>query len=89
MIGYYVILGVFTLIGWIVSSRLKSKFNHYSKIPNSSGLSGYEVAHVHRCSAFLVNLLRVWVFMTVLVMLLVLVFVFVLSLFLFLALVAR
>ena len=44
MIGYYVILGVFTLIGWVVSSRLKSKFKHYSRIPNSSGLSGYEVA---------------------------------------------
>lgn len=43
MIGYYVVLGFFTLIGWLVSSRLKSKFNKYSKIPNSSGLSGYEV----------------------------------------------
>jgi len=41
--GYYVILGVFTLIGWVVSSRLKSKFNQYSKIANSSGMSGYEV----------------------------------------------
>jgi Zn-dependent membrane protease YugP len=43
MIGYYIILGGFTLLGWFVSSRLKSKFKKYSKIPNSSGLSGYEV----------------------------------------------
>ena len=43
MIGYYVILGGFTLIGWFVSSRLKSKFKRYSKIPNSSGLSGFEI----------------------------------------------
>jgi len=41
--GYYVILGAFTLIGWLVSSRLKSKFKKYSRIPNSSGMSGYEV----------------------------------------------
>ena len=25
--GYMIIAGVFTLIGWMVSSRLKSKFN--------------------------------------------------------------
>lgn len=43
MLGYYIILGGFTLIGWLVSSRLKSKFNKYSRIPNSSGMSGYEV----------------------------------------------
>jgi len=43
MMGYYVILGAFTLVGWLVSSRLKSKFKKYSKIPNSSGMSGYEI----------------------------------------------
>lgn len=43
MIGYYVILGLFTLIGFIVSSRLKSKFAKYARIPNSSGMSGYEI----------------------------------------------
>jgi Zn-dependent membrane protease YugP len=44
MIGYYVILGVFTLIGMAVSSRLKGKFAHYSRVPVRSGLSGKEVA---------------------------------------------
>ncbi|GAA5221254.1 zinc metallopeptidase [Membranihabitans marinus] len=42
--GYMVIAGIFTLIGWVVSNRLKSKFNEYSKVPISSGLSGKEVA---------------------------------------------
>lgn len=44
MIGYYVILGVFTVIGMMVSSRLKNKFAHYSQIPVRSGLSGKEMA---------------------------------------------
>lgn len=44
MIGYYVILGVFTVIGMIVSGRLKSKFAHYSRVPVSNGKSGAEVA---------------------------------------------
>ncbi|MBK6363031.1 MAG: zinc metallopeptidase [Saprospiraceae bacterium] len=44
MIGYYVIFGVFALIGMVVSGRLKGKFAHYSRIPVRSGLSGKEVA---------------------------------------------
>lgn len=39
-----VITFVFMGIGMLVSSRLKSKFAEYSKIPISSGLSGKEVA---------------------------------------------
>ncbi|MDD1525358.1 hypothetical protein CYV15_08270 [Riemerella anatipestifer] len=42
--GYYIILGVITLVSWLVSARLKSKFNHYSKVILSNGLSGKEVA---------------------------------------------
>jgi uncharacterized protein len=44
MIMYYVILGVFTLIGFLVSNRLKSKFEHYSTQGIRSGMSGAEVA---------------------------------------------
>ncbi|MBF9253155.1 zinc metallopeptidase [Pontibacter sp. 172403-2] len=44
MPGIYIILIVFMLISWAVSARLKSKFQKYSKIPLSSGLSGREVA---------------------------------------------
>ena len=43
-IGYWIILGVFALIGWWVSSKLKSKFNHYSQIGTRNGKSGREVA---------------------------------------------
>ncbi|MDY3319047.1 zinc metallopeptidase [Riemerella anatipestifer] len=42
--GYYIILGIITLVSWLVSARLKSKFNHYSKVILSNGLSGKEVA---------------------------------------------
>ncbi|AQY21585.1 zinc metallopeptidase [Riemerella anatipestifer] len=42
--GYYIILGIITLVSWLVSARLKSKFNHYSKVHLSNGLSGKEVA---------------------------------------------
>ena len=35
---------VFMLIGYAVSSMLKSKFKKYSKMPLSTGLSGKEVA---------------------------------------------
>ncbi|MDY3351716.1 zinc metallopeptidase [Riemerella anatipestifer] len=42
--GYYISLGIITLVSWLVSARLKSKFNHYSKVILSNGLSGKEVA---------------------------------------------
>lgn len=44
MMGYYVIIGLATFGGWLVSSRLKSKFNKYSKIGISSNMSGAQVA---------------------------------------------
>ncbi len=45
MMMYYVIIGVFGIVGWLVSNRLKSKFNKYSRVPTSSGMSGEDVAH--------------------------------------------
>jgi len=42
--GYMVIIGVTTLVGFLLSSRLKSKFKKYSKMANSSGQNGAEVA---------------------------------------------
>jgi len=44
MMGYMMIIGVFSLAGFLVSSRLKSKFKKYSAMPTSSGLSGAEIA---------------------------------------------
>lgn len=43
-LGYLIIAGIFMLIGLLVSSRLKAKFQQYSAEPLSSGLSGKEVA---------------------------------------------
>jgi uncharacterized protein len=43
-IGIIFISLLFMVIGMIVQFTLKSKFNTYSKIPTSSGLSGKEVA---------------------------------------------
>ncbi len=42
--GYYVIVGLIALVSGLVSSRLKSKFKHYSKLQLQNGLSGAEIA---------------------------------------------
>lgn len=44
LMGYYLIAGIMFIIGMIVSSRLKSKFNEYSQIGLRNGLSGKEIA---------------------------------------------
>ncbi|MBP6576538.1 MAG: zinc metallopeptidase [Chryseobacterium sp.] len=44
MTSYYLIIGISMLISWIVSARLKSKFEHYSKVHLRNGLSGKEIA---------------------------------------------
>lgn len=44
MTGYYIIIGISMLVSWFVSSRLKSKFEHYSQVHLRNGLSGKEVA---------------------------------------------
>lgn len=44
MIGYYVIIGISMLVSWLVSSRLKAKFAHYSQVHLRNGMSGKEVA---------------------------------------------
>lgn len=44
MTGYYLIIGVSMLVSWIVSSRLKAKFEHYSRVHLRNGMSGKEVA---------------------------------------------
>lgn len=44
MIGYYILLGAIALVSWLVSSKLKSKFDEYSKIHLRNGMSGAEIA---------------------------------------------
>lgn len=42
--GIFFISIVFTVIGFILSSRLKSKFRQYSEVPLTNGMSGADVA---------------------------------------------
>ncbi len=41
---YYILLGGIALVSWLVSSKLKSKFKHYSKVHLRNGMSGAEIA---------------------------------------------
>lgn len=42
--GYYIIVGAIGLISMLVSNKLKSKFEHYSKVHLRNGMSGAEIA---------------------------------------------
>ncbi len=44
MMTYYILLGAIALVSWLVSSKLKSKFKHYSKVHLRNGMSGAEIA---------------------------------------------
>ncbi len=44
MIGFYIIIGLVSLISWLVSQKLKNKFKFYSTIQLENGLSGREIA---------------------------------------------
>jgi uncharacterized protein len=44
MIGYYILIGLIALVSFAVSSKLKSKFEQYSKIHLRNGMSGAEIA---------------------------------------------
>ena len=42
--GFYIIIGLITLVSAYVSNRLKSKFKYYSRVHLQNGLSGKEIA---------------------------------------------
>jgi len=42
--GSMIIAGAMMLVSWLVSNRLKSKFEHYSKVHLRNGMSGAEIA---------------------------------------------
>jgi Zn-dependent membrane protease YugP len=44
MFIYYILIGLIALISWAVSSKLKSKFEFYSKVHLRNGMSGAEIA---------------------------------------------
>ncbi len=41
---YYIIIGVFSLVSWLVSNTLKRKFKKYSQVHLRNGMSGAEIA---------------------------------------------
>ena len=43
-LGYWILIGGIALVSMIVSGKLKSKFNHYSKVHLRNGMSGAEIA---------------------------------------------
>ena len=43
--GYLILAGAIMLFSWLVSSRLKSKFEHYSQLHLQNNMSGAEIAH--------------------------------------------
>lgn len=44
LIEYYILIGIIALVSFAVSSKLKSKFNYYSKVHLRNGMSGAEIA---------------------------------------------
>lgn len=42
--GIYIIMGVFMLISWLVSMRLKSKFKEYSEVAFRGNMTGAQIA---------------------------------------------
>jgi len=44
MIGFYILIGVISLLSWLVSNKLKKKFKKYSEIQLRNGMSGAEIA---------------------------------------------
>ncbi|MFC4738685.1 zinc metallopeptidase [Flavobacterium ponti] len=43
-LGYLILIGAISLVSWLVSSKLKSKFEYYSKVQLRNGMSGAEIA---------------------------------------------
>jgi len=44
MMMYWILIGGMSLVGMVISGRLKSKFQKYAQVPLRSGMSGKEVA---------------------------------------------
>ncbi|WP_299015816.1 zinc metallopeptidase [uncultured Polaribacter sp.] len=44
MMGFYVLVGLISVVSMVVSNKLKSKFKKYSKIQLRNGMSGAEIA---------------------------------------------
>lgn len=42
--GFYILIGIISLVSWLVSNKLKNKFKYYSTVQLRNGLSGREIA---------------------------------------------
>jgi len=42
--GFYILIGVISLVSWLISNTLKRKFDKYSKVSLRNGMSGAEIA---------------------------------------------
>lgn len=42
--GFYILIGIISLVSWLISQKLKNKFKFYSNIQLQNGLSGKEIA---------------------------------------------
>ena len=44
MIQFYILIGIISLVSWLISNKLKSKFKKYSQVELKNGMSGAEIA---------------------------------------------
>ena len=44
MIQFYILIGLISLVSWLVSNQLKRKFKQYSQVQLRNGMSGAEIA---------------------------------------------
>lgn len=44
MMGFYILIGIISLVSWLISNTLKKKFKKYSKVQLRNGMSGAEIA---------------------------------------------
>jgi hypothetical protein len=44
MIGFYILIGIISLLSWAISNTLKKKFKKYSQVHLQNGMSGAEIA---------------------------------------------
>jgi Zn-dependent membrane protease YugP len=44
MIGFYILIGAISLVSWLVSNKLKSKFKKYAQVALRSGMTGAQIA---------------------------------------------
>jgi Zn-dependent membrane protease YugP len=44
MIGFYILIGAISLVSWLISNKLKSKFKKYAQVALRSGMTGAQIA---------------------------------------------